>query len=96
MRSVAPLVQSDAGYPTIDRKATTDSSILGSQLHFYLLGPRSDIIKRPTEMPAVIGESLYLTNDEDASALRSDKVLDAIARGYVGAVKAYFARFPVG
>lgn len=84
-----------AGYQTVDRKASTDSSILGGNSHFYLLGPASDTIKRPTNMPAIIGEALYLTNDEDANALRQDRVLEAIARGYAEAIKQYFTRFPV-
>jgi N-acetylmuramoyl-L-alanine amidase len=88
---------SEAGYQTIDRKATTDSSILGGgDTHFYLLGPGSKTIKRPSNMPGVIGEALYVTNESDANALRQDRILEAVARGYAEAVKQYFARFPVG
>jgi N-acetylmuramoyl-L-alanine amidase len=100
-RTLAELAQSslvkqlrDAGYQTVDRKATPDSLVLGRDSHFYLLGPGSDVIRRPSEMPGIIGEALYVTNEEDARALRQDRVQDAIARGYVEAVKAYFARFP--
>ena len=85
----------EAGYSTSDRKASTDSSILGSASHFYLLGAASDIVKRPSNMPGIIGEALYLTNDDDANALRQDRVLEALARGYSEAIKQYFARFPV-
>jgi N-acetylmuramoyl-L-alanine amidase len=45
-------------------------------------------------MPAIIGESLFLTNDNDANALRNDAVVEAIARGYAEGIKAYFAKFP--
>ena len=86
----------EAGYQTQDRKASTDSSILGGASHFYLLGPASDIIKRPSNMPAVIAEALYLTNPDDANALRQERILDALARGYLEGVKQFFARFPVG
>jgi len=85
----------EAGYSTNDRKASTDSSILGYASHFYLLGAASDIVKRPSNMPGIIGEALYLTNDDDANALRQDGILEALARGYSEAIKQYFARFPV-
>lgn len=85
----------EVGYQTIDRKATPDSRILGQDSHFYLLGPASKIIKRPSNMPAVIAEALYLTNDDDARVLRQERVLDALARAYADAIKEYFARYPV-
>jgi N-acetylmuramoyl-L-alanine amidase len=84
----------DAGYQTVDRKATASDKILGGDSHYYLLGPATDIIKRPSNMPAVIAEALYLTNAEDANALRQDKILDALARGYAEAVKQYFQKYP--
>ena len=46
-------------------------------------------------MPAIIGEALFLTNADDANALRKDAVVDAVAGGYVEGIKAYFARYPV-
>jgi N-acetylmuramoyl-L-alanine amidase len=101
-KALAELVQnnlvkslSEAGYATSDRKASADSSILGVNSHYYLLGPGSDTIKRPSQMPAIIGEALYLTNDDDANALRQDRILDALARGYAEAVKQFFVRYPV-
>ncbi|MCC6176973.1 MAG: N-acetylmuramoyl-L-alanine amidase [Chloroflexi bacterium] len=84
-----------AGYDTLDRGATTDSRVLGEGNHYYLLGPKSDVIARPSEMPGIIGEPLYVTNPDDAKALRQDKVLDAVARGYAEAVSAYFQKYPV-
>jgi N-acetylmuramoyl-L-alanine amidase len=100
-RSLAELIQTnlirtlaEAGYQTQDRKAATDSSILGSDGDFYLLGPRTETIKRPSNMPGVIGEALYLTNQEDASALRQDKIIEALARGYADAIKQYFQKYP--
>ena len=46
-------------------------------------------------MPGIIGEGLFLTNDDDANALRNDALIEAIARGYAEGIKAYFIRFPV-
>lgn len=100
-KTLAELVQSSivrglrgAGYQPADRGATTDSRILGSGHHYYLLGPASPIVKRPSEMPGIIGEALFVTNPEDAAALRQEKVLEAIARGYAEAVGAYFEKYP--
>jgi N-acetylmuramoyl-L-alanine amidase len=46
-------------------------------------------------MPAVIGEALYVTNPDDARALRQDRTLDALASAYADSIRQYFARFPV-
>jgi N-acetylmuramoyl-L-alanine amidase len=46
-------------------------------------------------MPAIIGEALFLTNEDDANAIRKDAIVEAVARGYAEAIKGYFARFPV-
>jgi N-acetylmuramoyl-L-alanine amidase len=84
----------DAGYTTDDHGATRDTSVLGGE-HYYLLSPKTDVVPRPSQMPAIIGEGLFLTNDDDANAARKDNLLEAIARGYVEGIKAYFAKFPV-
>jgi N-acetylmuramoyl-L-alanine amidase len=84
----------DAGYTTADHGATRDTSVLGGD-HYYLLSPKTDVVARPSNMPAIIGEGLFLTNEDDAKALRDDKVIEAIARGYVEGIKAYFAKYPV-
>lgn len=84
---------SEAGYQAVNRGAQPDTGVLSGG-HYYLLGPASEIIKRPSTMPGIIGEPLFLTNDEDAQAARQDKVIEAIAQAYVEAVKAYFARYP--
>ena len=41
------------------------------------------------------GFSLFLTNDDDANAAAKDAIVEAVARGYVEGIKAYFAKFPV-
>ena len=82
----------DAGYSTDDHGAVRDTSVLGGD-HYYLLSPKTRIVARPSQMPAIIGEGLFLTNDADANALRTETIVEAIARGYVEGIKAYFARF---
>jgi N-acetylmuramoyl-L-alanine amidase len=83
-----------AGYTTIDHGATKDTAVLGGD-HYYLLSPQTDRVPRPSQMPAIIGEGLFITNEDDANAVRKDGVLEAIARGYVEGIKAYFAKFPI-
>jgi N-acetylmuramoyl-L-alanine amidase len=99
--ALAELVQSHlvrqiraAGYETADRGATSDSRVLGQGSHYYLLGPESPTIRRPSEMPGVIGEALFVTSTDDSKALRSEKVLEGVARGYFDAVVGYFQKFP--
>lgn len=84
----------DAGYTTVDHGATKDTSILGGD-HYYLLSPKTDVVPRPTQMPAIIAEGLFITNEDDANALRQDAIVEAVARGYAEGIKAYFARYPV-
>jgi N-acetylmuramoyl-L-alanine amidase len=84
----------DAGYTSADHGATRDTAVLGGD-HYYLLSPKTDVVPRPSNMPAVIGEGLFLTNEDDANALRNDNVIEAIARGYLEGIKAYFAKYPV-
>ncbi|MDQ6670510.1 MAG: N-acetylmuramoyl-L-alanine amidase [Chloroflexota bacterium] len=83
-----------AGYTTVDHGATKDTSILGGN-HYYLLSPRTAVVPRPSQMPAIIGEGLFLTNADDANAAAKDAIVEAVARGYVEGIKDYFARFPV-
>ena len=84
----------EAGYTSVDHGATRDTAVLGGD-HYYLLSPKTDAVARPSNMPGVIGEGLFLTNEDDANALRKDAIVEAVARGYVEGIKAYFAKFPV-
>ncbi|HEY0583940.1 MAG TPA: N-acetylmuramoyl-L-alanine amidase [Chloroflexota bacterium] len=84
----------DAGYSAVDHGATKDTAVLGGD-HYYLLSPKTNTVARPSQMPAIIGEGLFLTNEDDANAVRKDQVVEAIARGYADGIKAYFARYPV-
>jgi N-acetylmuramoyl-L-alanine amidase len=84
----------EAGYTTIDHGATKDTAVLGGD-HYYLLSPKTDRVPRPSQMPAIIGEGLFLTNEDDANAIRKDAIVEAVARGYSEGIKAYFARYPV-
>jgi N-acetylmuramoyl-L-alanine amidase len=78
------------GYQTRDRGANTDASLLNGDA-FFLLGRQSSIIARPSQMPAIIGEPLFLSNPADANALRDDRILEAIARGFFDGIHGYTA-----
>uniref|UniRef100_A0A7V4G7L7 MurNAc-LAA domain-containing protein n=1 Tax=Desulfobacca acetoxidans TaxID=60893 RepID=A0A7V4G7L7_9BACT len=73
-----------AGYNTLDR-GTKDDAILG---HLAVLAPRN--LNRPSQMPAIIGEALFMTNDADAAQLSRTEMRLAIARGYLEGIKAFF------
>ena len=105
-RALAELVQEGllrqmrlAGYESFDRGIKDDASFRvfrGRSFNIYVLGP-GDNPRRPhvpTAMPGVLGESLVLTNPDDAAALRRPEIVEAIARGYREAVVRYFERFP--
>ncbi|HEX2173611.1 MAG TPA: N-acetylmuramoyl-L-alanine amidase [Dehalococcoidia bacterium] len=63
---------------------------------YWLLGPGSDPDRRytPTQMPGVVIESLFLSNANDAEALRLATTRAAIARGLLATIEAYFALVP--
>ena len=86
------------GYPAEDRGIKNDDNFRiyrGRPYNIFVLGPgtgaRSHV---PTQMPGVLGESLFISNADDAAMLQRDDTLDAIAAGYRDAIVAYFERFP--
>jgi N-acetylmuramoyl-L-alanine amidase len=83
----------DAGYNAVDHGATRDTAVLGGE-HYYLLSPKTNVVTRPSEMPAIIGEGLFLTNEDDANALRKEAIVEAVARGYLDGIQAYFNKYP--
>jgi N-acetylmuramoyl-L-alanine amidase len=76
------------GFTTANRGVQTDSQAVGFGSHFYVLGP--DAV-RPTQMPGALAEGLFLTNDQDATALRDPKTVDAVAQAYAQAIREYYA-----
>ena len=89
-RRLAELVQEalvrnirQAGYDAVSR-GVKDDAFMG---HFAVIGPH---IARPSRMPGIIGEALFVSNDADAAALQRHDVRQAIARGYFEGIRAYF------
>ncbi|HLH22647.1 MAG TPA: N-acetylmuramoyl-L-alanine amidase [Chloroflexota bacterium] len=71
-----------AGVDTLDRGVKEDLTAGKPYGHFFSLrGP----------LPSALVEGLFLTNPQDAAALRQDATLDALARGYAEGIREYFA-----
>ena len=71
-------------------------------VHLFLM--RADLVcgvgcsftKTNFAVPIPPGKRLvHLTNDDDANAVRKEAIAEAIARGYVEGIKAYFAKYPI-
>ncbi len=77
-----------AGYDDADR-GVKDDVVRG---HLALLAPYN--LPRASNMPAIIGEALFMSNDADAAALQRADIRQAIARGYFEGIKAYFGDNP--
>jgi N-acetylmuramoyl-L-alanine amidase len=73
-----------AGYNTVDR-GIKDDVVRG---HLAVLAPAN--LARATRMPGIIGESLFLSNEADAAALKRVDIRQAIVQGYVDGINAYF------
>lgn len=73
-----------AGYETVNRGIHDDTEVYRG--HMGVLGPR---IPRPTQMVAILGESLFVTNEADAAQLSRPEIRQAIAQGYMEGIQAY-------
>ena len=85
-----------AGYPTVNRGIQDDANFRvrnGRSFNIYVLGPGNGT-RTPTQMPGALGESLFVSNPSDATALRRPAIQQAIALGYRDAVRAYFELYP--
>ena len=82
-----------AGYDPRDRGVKDDADVNGdpNNPHSWLLGTNDDF--RPSLMPGIIGEALFITNAKDAEQLQKTEVLQAIAEGYKAGIDAYFGWF---
>jgi|SRR5579884_1123011 len=84
-----------AGYTGPDRGAhndSTDDDRQGRFPHMVITGPAVPGYVTPSEMPGVIGEPLFITNDADAAFVLSRAGHDAIVTAYERAVLGFFHR----
>jgi N-acetylmuramoyl-L-alanine amidase len=80
--SVIDALQSEVGYVSLDRGVKSDLLAGKPYGHFFSLrGPE----------PSALVENLFLSNPDDAAALRDDATLDALADGCTQGVLEYFA-----
>jgi len=81
-RDVVQALAEEVGYPSLDRGVKSDLSAGKPYGHFFSLrGPE----------PSALVENLFLSNANDAAALRDDATLDALADGCAQGILEYFA-----
>jgi N-acetylmuramoyl-L-alanine amidase len=89
------------GYNTVDRGIKDDSIFRffnGRYYEIFVLGEANRSLSHPRagNMPAALGEALFLSNEADAAMLAKESTLDAIAQGYRNAIVQYFERLAQG
>ena len=79
-------------YAVSDRGVKDDAAIGGryGQPHTFLFGAAPGF--RATQMPAALGEALFVSNDTEAALLRRDDVKQRIALGYRDGIESYFSQ----
>ena len=82
---VIDALAAEVGYVSLDRGVKSDLAAGKSYGHFFSLrGP----------FPSALVENLFLSNPDDAAALRDDATLDALADGCAQGVLEYLAAAP--
>ncbi|NLG50360.1 MAG: N-acetylmuramoyl-L-alanine amidase [Chloroflexi bacterium] len=59
--------------------------------HLIVLGPQSDRIVRPSQMPGILSEPVFISSDAEEAILADPEGIDALAHAYADAIDAYFA-----
>jgi N-acetylmuramoyl-L-alanine amidase len=74
-----------------DRGVRNDAEVGGDpdNAHSYLLGTNDDF--RPSLMPGVISEALFLSNADDAARIAEEETRQRLAEAYRDGIMAYFA-----
>jgi N-acetylmuramoyl-L-alanine amidase len=80
-----------AGYNVPDRGVKNDAGVCCNPAnpHSWILGTNDGF--RPSMMPGIIGEAMFLSNDTEAQQLWRPEMRQAIAEGYKAGIDAYFA-----
>lgn len=82
------------GYADLNKGVETDVADVVPQTRadypwFLVLGPSRAHWLTGTAMPGALLESMYLTNPQDAAALRRPATITALAKGYAAGISAY-------
>ena len=80
------------GYEPIDQGANDDPPLQKPYGHLFLVGPQTPRVARVSQMPGVVGESLYMTSDVESRLLATEEVQRAIAASYRRAVERFLTR----
>ncbi len=80
-----------AGYDVVDRGVKNDALVGGDPRnpHSWLLGTNDGF--RPSLMPGIIAEALFMSNAQDAEQLTRPEMRQAIAEGYKAGIDGYIA-----
>jgi hypothetical protein len=83
----------ELGHDVYDRGVQKDADLVnpgakGSYL--VVLGPETDRIARPSQMPAILSETIFLTHREEGALVQDPAALDRLAMAYATAIVAYF------
>jgi N-acetylmuramoyl-L-alanine amidase len=76
------------GHDIDDRGVEVDLA-LGA--HLILLGPETERTARPSEMPGVLSETMFITHWREGVLARDPQALRALAQAYADAIQQYFA-----
>jgi len=81
----------ETGYRVRDLGIRNDAEVGGdpSNAHSFLLGTNAHF--RPSLMPGIISEALFLSNAEDAAAIAGEDARQRMAEAYRQGIDAYFA-----
>lgn len=86
MHTALGAAYANAGYDANDRG-------IGIEDH-AVTGPERPGKLIPSEMPGVVVEGIFLSNEEDADFLASDKAAETLVGAYEEAIKQYFGVYP--
>lgn len=78
------------GYSVVERGVKMDSAATGGA-PFYVLGPDSSHIARDGDMPAALGEGLFITNPTEIGIIESEGSIECIARAYADGIHEYLS-----
>ncbi len=81
------------GYEPADQGVIDDHLLqtpTGKGEHLYILGPHDNVITRPSLMPGVLSEALFLSCEHEAALLARADFRAALAEAYADAIAAYF------
>lgn len=86
------------GYQSYDQGVLDDTEIddYEPKLHLIILGPHTDRIARPSQMPAALDEPLFATNVIEGWMLPQVEVQEALAQAYAKAIIRYFTELDGG